>query len=439
MKYDPIGHLRRAFATLRTRATASVRRFGHDTDAVLSEEPIDFSAPSIPYYENLATRMSFVRVVLYMILFVFVVVTVISNHTLITHENLYVLAMDIHAANKVAHAEVDHISYPISATEADITSYRGGLVIAGSDVVTAISASGKETLSVNVDYAKPTVRASEKLFLTFGLGECSYAVYNSFAQVHRERTEYPVFDAAVADDGTYAILTRSRDYNSEVILYDDDMEQLAAYRIGGYVTGMAINPAGTCLGVVSVESKAGIWETRITLIRIERRITMESVTFTGTSGALCGFTSDERFAVVLSDRLLVLKNDATITREVALEGKRPVLGAIADGHIAILARNEQDLTADTVYVYDRNGDLDYTHAIGRDHPTRPLGGAEFITLGGGKLYIRAADALFCVDDRGNRLTAASISRDASVIIAGEDGVYVCTMAYAKRLSENDFE
>ena len=109
-------------------AADRVRSFTRQTDEVLAEEPIDFSAPSIPYYENLANRIGFARVVIYMVLLVFIVVTVVCNHRLITYENLYYLAKDIGAATMTAQSKADRISYPISSSEADFALYRGGMV-----------------------------------------------------------------------------------------------------------------------------------------------------------------------------------------------------------------------------------------------------------------------------------------------------------------------
>ena len=255
---NPLPRLKKTFAGLFDRATGYVRGVGRQTDEILSGEPIDFSAPSIPYYENLAARLGFARVVLYMVLLVFVVVTVISNHRLITYENLYYLAKDIGAASQTAKAQADSLSYPISSKGSDFALYRGGLVISGGEVVTAMSASGRQTLSVNVAYADPCVRASDKFCLSFGRGEKSFSVYNAFVQVHTETTDYPVYDAAVGDNGNFAIVTRSRDYKSEVLLYDGNMEKLANYHLNGYVTGISMNQAGDRLGVVSAEAENGV-------------------------------------------------------------------------------------------------------------------------------------------------------------------------------------
>jgi hypothetical protein len=436
---NPIPRLRRALRSLYDRAAGYVGRFGKQTDEVLSGDPIDFSAPSIPYYENLANRLSFTRVVLYMILLVFVVVTVISNHKLITYENLYYLAKDISAATETAKSRADYISYPISSAEADFTLYRGGMVIAGSEVVTAMSGSGRQTLSDNVAYADPCVRASDKYCLTFGRGERSFAVYNAFVRVHHETTEYPVYDAAVGDNGNFAIVTRSRDYKSEVVIYDGNLERLANYHLGGYVTGIAMNPEGDRLGVVSVESQNNVWVTKVTVIRIENRISQESATVSGALGSVCGFVTNDRLAVVLSDRLMVFKTDATVTGEKLFEGATPTRIAIGRGSIAILSRSDGDLTENTLTVYDRNARESYRLDLDGNHPIRQAGSVTAMAFGESTLFMRAGDTLLRISGNGNTVTSAAVSRDTLAILPlDSDEVLVCTPAYAYRLEDRDF-
>ncbi len=439
MKRDPLRGLKRVWYQLKSFTSTQFSRFGRQTDEIFSEEPIDFSAPSIPYYENLANRLSFVRVVLYLVLFVFIVVTVVSNHRLITYENLYFLAKDIGAATLTAQSEADRLSYPVSATEVDFATYRGGLAVAGSDVVTVLSGSGRKTLSVNVDYAAPVIRTSDQYILTFGRGEDSFAVYNAFVQVHRESTEFPVYDAAVGDNGNFAVLTRSRDYTSEILLYDSNMEPLAAYRLGGYVTGLAMNPAGTCLGVVSLESRAGVTETQISLIRIGDRITRETVTLSGTAATLCGFTSDDRFAVILTDRLMTFKTDATVSREIFFDDREPLLGTIDSRRIAILFRDRNDLSTEHLVTYDGNGDRLHDIALVPDHPIRRAGGMTRMAFGEETLFLCTDTAVFRLAGNGSTLTAAAVSRDTLALLP-LDGreARVCTPAYAYRLTESDF-
>ena len=437
---NPFSRMKRAAGSLFDRATGYVRGVGRQADEVLKGEPIDFSAPSIPYYENLASRLSFARVVLYMVLLVFVVVTAVSNHRLITYENLYYLAKDIGAASQTAKAHADSLSYPISAEGADFALYRGGLVISGSDVVTAMSASGRQTLSVNVAYADPCARASDKYCLTFGRGEKSFSVYNAFVQVHTETTEFPVYDAAVGDNGNFAIVTRSRDYKSEVILYDDNMEKLAVYHLGGYVTGIAMNEEGNRLGVVSAESQNGVWVTKVTVIRIGNRITQSHATVTGALGSTCGFVGDDRLAVIFTDRVMVVNSDATVTGEVLFDGMMPSLAAIDRGSIAVLAESGSDLTQSVLTVYDKNARESYSVTVEADHPIAKAGKATALSVADHTLFLRAGDSLFRITgDGSNQLYSTTLSHDTLSILpeSGED-VLVCTPAYAYRLNKGDF-
>ncbi len=438
-KFHPMRHIRKAWHALCDRATGYARRFGQQTDEILAEEPIDFSAPSIPYYENLANRLSFVRIVLYMVLFVFIIGTVVSNHSLITYDNLYYLVRDIGAANQIAQSEADSFSYPISSADADFALYRGGMVIAGGEVVTAMSGSGRQTLSVNVAYATPIVRTSDKYFVTFGRGENAYSVYNAFVQVHRESTEFPVYDATVADNGTYAILTRSRDYTSDVVIYNSDMEKLATYHLGGYVTGMSINRRGDYLGVVSVEARNGMWQTKVSMIRIGTRVTEESVTLDGIFGSSAAFMTDDRFAVVFGDQLLVFKTDATVIGEVLFKGQEISLSTIGESRIALLFRSDKDLSEEVLVVYDRNGRELYTAILPADHPIHKAGGATQMAFGGDTLYIRAGVTLFSLNESGKKITSAAISRDTLACLpVDEDEIFVCTPAYATRFNADDF-
>ena len=439
-KFNPVKRLRRLTKEAYSGATERVKKFRGQADEILNEEPIDFSAPSIPYYENLANRMSFARVVLYMVLLVFVVVTVICNHRLITYENLYYLAKDIGAATLTAQSKAETVSYPISSSESDFALFRGGMVAAGSEVVTAVSGSGRQTLSVNVAYADPCVRTSDKYCITFGRGETSFAVYNSFVQVYREITEFPVFDAVVGDNGHFAVVTRSRDYTSEVVIYDENMEKLASCHLNGYVTGISMNKEGDRLGIVSVESRDGIWETKVTIIRIERRISQDSATLTGVFGSTCGFVDDDRFAVMLSDRLMIWASDATVKGEVLFEGRTPLLCAMGEGRVAVLSRVNADISRSELSVLDKNGRSVYTVELDADHPLQADGEVREMAFGGDVLYLHTQGKLYRLSASGRDLSFVSVSGDTLTVLPVDgDEVMVCTPAYATRLHREDFQ
>ncbi len=440
-KFHPLRRLRRLWQSLYGRAADAAERFSEQTDEVIEqEEPIDFSSPSIPYYQTLANRISLVRVVLYMVLLVFVVTTVISNSSLITYSNLYYLVKDIGAASLTAQSEAEHLNYPLSPTSSDFALFRGGLVVAGGSEVTAISGSGKQTMSRNVSYAAPTVCSSDKYYLTFGRGENSFAVYNSFVRVYAESTDYPVYDACVGNNGYFAVVTRSRDYTSEVILYNDRMEKIANYHLGSYVTDVALNEDGDVLAIVSVTSEKGRWQSKIHLVRIEKRISSEVVEIEGSFASSCSFISSDRAAVVMNDRLMILRPDGTITSEILFDRGEATLFAVADGRAAILQQGDSHLSEQILTVYDRGGKQVYRLTVHADTDVNPLEGATSMTFGGNVLFIRTQNGIWRIAANGSSATFTAVGREATDILAYDgDSLLVCYPAYARRMTAEDFK
>ena len=396
-------------------------------------EPVDLSAPSVPYYTDLSRRFSMASLVMFLLAFIFVVVALISSRDTLTYANLYYLVKDINASGISAQARADRMEYPVSVSEPAFARYRGGLVAVGSEEVSVISGAGKQTLSVNVAYGTPAVAVSDKYFITYGRGECTWSIYNAFSQIRSEETEFPVYGAAVADDGSFAILTRSMTYTSEVIFYDKNMEKTAAYHRDGYVTCVAMNPAGTFAVIASVEDVDGHWVSKITLLRLSGRITEQSVTVNGAFAGVCGFTADDRAAVVFTDRVMVLRTDGTAVSDTKFGGLDVSLCAVSAGRIAVVLEQPRKAHEYTVTVLDKNGKTVFTKALSiKAQPTSA-------SFGGSRLYLRASDRLFCLSADGTELTSAAVSRDAVICLPAEDDtVLVCGTAFAVRLGPDDF-
>ncbi|MCQ2428995.1 MAG: DUF5711 family protein [Clostridia bacterium] len=396
-------------------------------------EPIDLSAPSIPYYTNLSRRFSLASLLLFLLTFVFVVVALISSRSTLTYANLYYLVKDINASALTVQAQADRMEYPVSVSTPAFTRYRGGLVSVGSEEVSVLSSSGKQTLSVNVSYGTPAVAASDKYFITYGRGECSFSVFNAFSQIRNETTEFPVYGAAVADDGSFAILTRSKLYTSEALFYDKDMNKVADYHLNGYVTFLSLNPSGTNAVLTSVEDVDGQWVSTVVLIRLSGRITAETVSVKGAFAGVCGFMADDRAAVVYTDRLQVLRTDGTVIADEVISDRDITLCAVADGRTALVTEDSRSVPARQVLVYDKNGRSVYKADL--DIQAEPTSAS----FGGNMLFIRAGASLYRLSADGTELSRAPINREAVAVLPSSDGsVLICGTAFATRLDAKEF-
>ena len=252
-------------------------------------------------------------------------------------------------------------------------------------------------------------------------------------RVYTETTEYPIFAAAVADDGSFCVVTRSRDYRSEVLLYDNDMKKIADCHLQGYVTDVCMSPTGSVCGILSLEEQNGVFVTTVTVIRMSDRVTRETVTLTDTYAGVCGFVAEDRLAVITGDRLLIVRPDGGIQSETVFADEEPSLCAISTGRVAVLSRKSTDLSENVLKVFDKNGKIVYTVSMTPDRSPSQL------LFEGNILYIRTQDVLYRVSADGGEITEAAISRDTvTVLPASDGGVLVCVSAYASRRKPSDF-
>ena len=156
-------------------------------------------------------------------------------------------------------------------------------------------------------------------------------------------------------------------------------------------------------------------------------------------GSTCGFVTDERLAVVFTDRLMILNTDATVTGEKIFTDSTPTLAAISRGSVAILSESENDLTKSILTVYDKNARENYSVTLDGAHPITEAGKPTALSVSEKTLFLRAGDSLFRLSNNGKQLFTTTVSHDTLAILPeSDDEVMVCTPAYAYRLNEGDF-
>lgn len=405
-----------------------------DMDTQTQTEPIDFSTPSIPYYINLADKFHLARIVLYMVLFAFLVVTLFSSRQVITYENLYYLVKDINAAGVTAASQVDYLNYPLSQATPDFAMFRGGLVIAGGDEITVLSASGKQTLSDNVKLTRPSVSAGGQYFIVYSRDEKNFTVYNAFAKMRKELTEYPVYDACMGNDGSFGVLSRSMDYTSEVTWYNDDMSRLAACHIGGYVIDLVMSLDSRAMAVLSSDVISGAYESKVTILRRDGggNVTYKEI---AVSGACLGgvFLTEDALCVMTESGFDIYHVDGSLQSQMSFDGERAMLWGATTGYFSVLSQSKINLSQNMLKVFDKNGKLVYNVEV--DDMETP----SCLVMDGSDVYLLDAAHILSVSRGGERLRVAEVDRNTLTLLLSDQGeLLALTPAFARYLNQADF-
>ncbi len=323
-------------------------------------------APRNEYYETISARLGVLQVVLFLSLFAFVVLAFLFNTELITYRNFYYFFQDLSAsAETVDIFDADSLSYPTSE-EQDFAVYRGGLAVAGNNSVTVFSATGRQLLSESVQMRNPTAVGKGKYLLVYEMGGTQYVLCNSNAVIHEGKTEFPIIGAAVSDSGMYALTTSEKRTASVVSLYNDRFQAINAYRMGGYVTDVAIDADGKRIAILTSKPEDGFFSTTCLLAVPGKGEKSSETTVSSAIGISCAFFENGNVAVITADGAALLSADGKLRREISFDGRELALSELSEtGGVVVLKKNRIS-EKNIVIVFDKDGKIVYNKTVSED-------------------------------------------------------------------------
>ncbi len=330
----------------------------------VSELPAD--APRNEYYESISAHLGILQVILFLSLFAFVVIAMLSNTELVTYQNFYYFFQDLGAsAERVDIFEGESLSYPTDE-EQDFVLYRGGLAVAGNTSVTIFSANGRQLVSSTVQYRDPTAIGAGKYLLVYEMGGTQYSLYNSDAQIHTGKTEFPISGAVVSDSGMYALVTSSADTTSVVSLYTNRFQLINRYNKSGYVMGVAIDAKGEKVAILTSTPNNGLFSTAVTLAAPGEKNAIAETVISSSIGISCVFTEGGKLAALCRDGVTYLSGEGNVTVSHPFEGDQPARFSMGEDGIAVVLKKNTVSSKNIAIVFDKNGEQVYNKTIAED-------------------------------------------------------------------------
>ena len=381
--------------------------------------PIDLSAPQNEYYEAVSERCGRAQVFLYLILLAFVAVSFLMNTDLITYQNLYYFAKDLNSATEMVDVlHTDSISYPTDTSQS-FALYRQGLAVAGNTSVTIFTASGRQTVSQNVQYQNPVAVGTGKYLLVYELDGTSYSLYNSYTQIHSGKTEAPIRCATMSDCGMYAIVTESEEYASVVRLYSRSFEPINQYRYNGYVTDVAINAKGTYLSVLMSRMENGALVTNLNVYEPKKDTMYAQCEIGNGLGIRCGFTDSDIVTVLSGDGVYSVSVGGKLISEYHFEGKNIKAFDLSDDGCAVVLKGNRSADKQQVVVFDKNGKIKHHSIV--DQTVRS------IVEKNGNVYLMCADGLLRIQGAdGHETFVRCVTEGRVLLVTNEERVLLCS-------------
>ena len=327
----------------------------------------DFNAAGDVYYAHVSAAYKVAQRILWLVFVVFMVFSVLTNYREITYDNFFYLIKDFSGAVDSDGSRYETLSYE-SDSRQNFALYRGGGATVSPSRMSVFTSTGRRTLNTTVSYSSPYMVSSNRYILVYDTSGTTFALYNSFAKIHTETLDYPVTDACLAEDGSFAIVTRSADSRSVIILYDRDFEREIEIRADYHVFDIALDRDRNLLSVLSFDAGDGTGRTTLSVWDLNEKQREENfedklseTQWDGEFPLACGFLEGRQFAV-LTNRHVRILDDAFAQEEISDD--------YFGGNITGYSLNEQGAAVavpvasqNRIFAFDKSGDLLYNGTV----------------------------------------------------------------------------
>lgn len=196
-----------------------------------AKKPFDDISEPYKYYEGVASAFRYAKFIAIFIAVLFFVVMLSFFKDDISVENFQYVLKYI-STDESSLITTNKIHYPTSDSKA-LTLYKGDFVSSGANGIALYDTNGSMVLEIDETFSNP-VFSTGKYGLCYDLSGNKYVIFNTFAALHSDTTDYPIAEAVMSDSGDFAILTKSREYKTVIEIYDADYQLIGKVNKNSY-------------------------------------------------------------------------------------------------------------------------------------------------------------------------------------------------------------
>ncbi len=380
----------------------------------------DFHGAGDTYYASVSVGYKIIERILIIFLAIFLIISLVSNFSVITYDNFFYLLKDFSTAVDIETSNYDTLSYS-SNSRHYFSLFREGLVMANPSNISVYTATGRRTLQATSQFSSPCVLSSDKYFLVYDTAGTTFSVYNSFSRVYSETLEYPVTDACFADDGRMAVTTRDISNRSLVHIYDEDFRRLFTVPSNKFAFDIAMNSASDSMAICYYDIGNGSGITQIDIRKLSDMEIIQTIEVEGEFLLQSGYLSSEYFAII-TDRSVRIYDRYFEEIDVYEYINAQISGFCINDYGAAVSFTEN--SKNYAVAFDSSGDLVY------DEPTDTA--INDIGIYEGYLFLRTDLGVTRVDYKGSHHQFLP-SAQGKMLLYGADTALVCGESKAEYL------
>ena len=193
-------------------------------------------------------------------------------------------------------------------------------IVAGSDRIVVFSPDGSHEYSKESQYLLPALKTSSMIALVYDKGGNAYGIYDEFGQRHFEESDSKIYGGAVANDGTYAISRKGKEYMTEITVYTSNFEVVTSIKKNNAFASMDIKDNGTEIMLVTYSVfPNGNVESEIMLLKNGEKTPRKLLTLENGTPIECKYLENGNIALLFDKSYCIFDKDGNMLSSCAVD------------------------------------------------------------------------------------------------------------------------
>lgn len=342
----------------------------------------------------------------------------------ITIENFRYLMRNVNFELRTEMGDTGSISFTSNDTNV-FAIYKTSLVQLSNRQIAIYDPSGRTSYTGQLDYTRPGVCASDKFVLAYDRNGGDYSLYTTFSQAHTASTEHPISDVDLADNGNYAIASRSKEYFGTVEVYNSSFQLVNKIQKNKYIASVDLSADGSMLLIASYYvGKEGV-ETELMTLAIDSDEPTLLFTLPGILPWEVSWLDDTEgnFVLICEEGVKFFDNKGKIFTEYGFSDKNVIEYTVSasPSRVAIVTREGSDTNSTNVTLLSEKGKLIFEKAYTKSIQATAVTADGLILLFGDSAQLVS-------DGKTQHFTAENAT--LLTITHGKSALYFCTSTRA---------
>lgn len=379
------------------------------------------------YYESVATAFRYAKFIVLFLTVIFVMFILSFFREEVSIENFQYMLKYITSEDSSL-ITTQKIHYPTSDSKA-LDLFAGDFVSAGTGGVTLYDTHGNTVLEIDDTFSNPVFAIGKKYGLCYDLSGYSYIVFNTFSKLKGEELDFPISDAVIADNGSYAILTKNREYRTMINIYDSDYDLISRVYKDKFTFDMDLSPKQ--LIYVTAEALDSSYLTEVNVLKIKSESETQVVSIYNEFPLAVKFIGDN-IAVITDKALRFYNSEFDEISAYSFPSQAPGGFVFSDSYVMLYFEKNTIGSKNEIKLYSKNGEFLFSSMLS--------GKVNSADVNGEYAILHTNDLVYRINISKKTLVSSPIDTGAEkAMLQSDSTVLVCYKNYARLLDFSGLE